>query len=284
MSKVPYLFNPDLQKKLNENGIEKFLDSLGDERLKQKKIRMENLLKIANPDEALYRELMFSLGYKNNKVQFLELAMIFPYSEICKLKSQEIIEKALLYRAGFLKSKEGLPKDFDFSLKMEKSVWKYKGTRPANYPEKRIEGISKLLFYSLKNGLCSLFEKKIIKSYSEKVDKKIAMNFSRAITEVFTTARAVGKTRAMEICFNIILPFFVVVFEQRKKSKRTDFLYKVYNLHPSLTSNSITRTMETQLFQDKKDNPRRIVTSVKKYMGLIMLYYKSKGIKEDENF
>ncbi|MCD6318321.1 DUF2851 family protein [Candidatus Aerophobetes bacterium] len=78
MSKVPYLFNSDLQKKLNEDGFEKFLDSLGEERLRQKKTRMENLLKIANPDEALYRELMLALGYKNNKVQFLELAMILP--------------------------------------------------------------------------------------------------------------------------------------------------------------------------------------------------------------
>ena len=76
---------------------------------------MENLLKIANADEALYREIMLALGYKNNKVQFLELAMILPYSAICKLNDQETIEKALLYRAGFSKSKEGLPEDFDFS-------------------------------------------------------------------------------------------------------------------------------------------------------------------------
>jgi len=120
---IVQFLNPDLQKKLNENGLEKFLNFLGKERLKQKKIRMENLLKIADPDEALYRELMLALGYKNNKVQFLELAMILPYSEICKLKSQEVIENALLYRAGFSKSKEGLPENFDFSLKMEKSVW-----------------------------------------------------------------------------------------------------------------------------------------------------------------
>jgi len=281
MQTVQFL-NPDLQKKLNEDGFEKFLDSLGEERLKQKKVRMENLLKIANPDEALYRELMLTLGYKNNKVQFLELAMILPYSEICKLDSQEIIERALLYTAGFSESKEGLPEDFDFSLKMEKSVWKYKGTRPANYPEKRIEGISRLLYCSLKEGLCSLFEKKIIENYSERVDKKIAMKFSEAITEIFTTIKAVGKTRAMEICFNIILPFFAVIFRQRGQSEYVDFLYKVYDLHPPLASNSITRTIETQLFCDKRDNPRRIVTSVRRYMGLIMLYYKNSGIKENE--
>jgi len=90
-------------------------------------------------------------------------------------KHSSKFERALLYRGGFLESKGDLSEDFDFSLKMEKSVWQYKGTRPTNYPEKRIEGISRLLFYSLENGLCSLFEKKIIKSYSEKVDKKILL-------------------------------------------------------------------------------------------------------------
>jgi len=280
---VENLLNKDLREKLEAQGIEKFLDSLGEERLKQKKTRMENLLKIANPDEALYRELMLALGYKNNKVQFLELAMILPYSEICKLDSQEIIERALLYRAGFSESKGGLPEDFDFSLKMEKSVWKYKGTRPTNYPEKRIEGISRLLSYSLKGGLCSLFEEKIIESYSEKVDKKIAINFSRAITQVFTTTQAVGKIRAMEICFNIILPFFAVIFKQQERMEYVDFLHKVYDLHPSLASNSITRTMETQLFCNKRDNPRRILTSVRRYMGLILLYYKNKGIEGNKD-
>jgi len=279
---ITQFLNPELQKRLNEDGIERFLDSLGNERLKQKKTRMENLLKIANPDEALYRELMLALGYKNNKVQFLELAMILPYSEICKLNDQGTIEKVLLYRAGFLESKEGLPEDFDFSLKMEKSVWRYRGTRPANYPKIRIEGISRLLFYSLEDGLCSLFEKKIIENYSGKVDKKIAMNFSRDITEVFATTRAVGKTRATEICFNIILPFFAVIFEERGESEYADYLYKAYDLHPPLVSNSITRTMEKRLFSNKKNNLGRIATSARRYMGLILLYYKNKGIEEEK--
>ena len=280
---IVQFLNPELQKRLNKDGIEKFLDSLGEERLRQKKTRMENLLKIANPDEALYRELMLALGYKNNKAQFLELAMILPYSEICKLNDQGMIEKALLYRAGFSKLKEGLPEDFDFSLKMNKSVWRYKGTRPANYPERRIEGISRLLLYSLGSGLRSLFEKKIIENCSEKVDKKRAMNFSRAIAQIFTTTKAVGKARAVEICFNIILPFFAVIFEQRGESKYADFLYKAYDLHPTLASNSITRTMEKQLFCNKKNDPGRIATSARRYMGLILLYYKNKGIEEDKD-
>jgi len=225
---------------------------------------------------------LLALGYKSNKVQFLELAMILPYSEICKLDNQGMIGKALLYRAGFSKSREGLPEDFDFSLKMEKSVWQYRGTRPANYPERRIEDVSRLLFYSLGDGLCSLFEKKIVENYSEKVDKKTAMSFSRAITQIFTTTKAVGKTRAMEICFNIILPFFAVIFEQQGNGEYANFLYEVYDLHPPLASNSITRTMDKQLFCNKKNDPGKIAISARRYMGLIMSYYKAKGIEEDK--
>ncbi len=55
---------------------------LGENWLDLKKQRMQNLLKIALPDEALYREIMLSLGYPKNKVNFLELALILPYSEI----------------------------------------------------------------------------------------------------------------------------------------------------------------------------------------------------------
>jgi len=44
---ITQFLNPYLQKRLKKDGIEKFLDSLGDERLRQKKTRMENLLKIA---------------------------------------------------------------------------------------------------------------------------------------------------------------------------------------------------------------------------------------------
>jgi len=76
------------------------LNHLGNKWLELKKQRMKNLLKIALPDEALYREIMLSLGFPQNKLNFLELALITPYYEIRKLKEKNIIEKALLYRAG----------------------------------------------------------------------------------------------------------------------------------------------------------------------------------------
>lgn len=113
---------------------------------------MSNLLKIALPNEALYREIMLSLRYPKNKVQFLELALRLPYSEIQKFKTKELIEKAMLYRAGFTDNSSQLPSDFDTSLRMHRSVWTYRGTHLQNFPEKRIQGISYLLAMSVNEG------------------------------------------------------------------------------------------------------------------------------------
>ena len=106
------------------------------------KTKKQNLLKIAPPDEALYREMMLSLGYPKNKVNFLELALILSYSEVKRLEKRKTIEKALLYRAGFTDDRDGLPEDFDFSLKIfvrsngaGKKFWKKRISKENSLPE-----------------------------------------------------------------------------------------------------------------------------------------------------
>jgi len=54
---------------MSEVKLKQLLNKLGAEVLESKIQRMKNLLKIALPDEALYREIMLSLGYPKNKVQ-----------------------------------------------------------------------------------------------------------------------------------------------------------------------------------------------------------------------
>lgn len=194
------------------------LNTLGEKWLELKKQRMQNLLKIAFPDEALYREIMLSLGYPNNKVNFLELALITPYAEIRKLKEKHIIEKALLYRAGFTDDKNGLPQDFDFSLKLDKSVWNYKGIRPANFPEKRIKGISILLSETIEKGIVNFFIDRIKAELNNKDPKdavKKIMNFE-----------GVGVQRKTEMFFNIIMPFLMVYSDYDKIKNFLNFLLK----------------------------------------------------------
>ena len=51
----------------------RLLNDLAEKRLSIKKERMKNLLEIAVPDEAIYREIMLSMGYSENKLQFHKL-------------------------------------------------------------------------------------------------------------------------------------------------------------------------------------------------------------------
>lgn len=268
------LITSNLKEKLQSEGIGGLLDYLGNERLRGKKERMENLLKIANTDEALYREIMLALGYKNNKVQFLELAMILPYSEISKLNEPDTIEKTLLYRAGLDKSRNGLPEDFDFSLKMNKSVWRYRGVRPYNRPEKRIKGVSRFLHKSCKDGLCQMFETTIERAFSGNTDQNSARKFCKELAKLFTDIPegAIGKARAYEIMFNIIFPFFMAYFKQKGNNQFFEFLYRIFVVHPSLQDNSVTKYMKLHLFGHDTNKAKKVIDNVLRYFGLIQLH------------
>lgn len=207
------------------------LNILADKWLEEKKQRMKNLLKIALPDEALYREIMLSLGYPKNKVQFLELALLLPFKEIQQLKTQSMIEKALLYRAGFSQDTSNLPKNFDTSLKLEKSYWIYKSIRPANFPEKRIKDISHLLADATEKGVYNYFKEQIEKNYQGEIDKTSA----KKVVEKIMSFQGIGISRKREMFFNIILPFFLVDYTFKKYH---NFLLKIFENHPPLDENS----------------------------------------------
>lgn len=231
-----------------------FLKDLGEKWLESKIQRMKNLLKIAEPDEALYREIMLSLGYPKNKVQFLELALITPFREIKALKEREKIERALLYRAGFIDLKEDLPESFDFSLRMYKSVWNLKGIRPANHPEKRIHGISHLLAQVSSEGLVCFFLKRISGENREIKDPKDA---KRCVDKIMDFG-GIGKERKREMFFNIILPFFLAYLESQSP-RITEFLKSIFELHPPLSENSIIKAFKS----------KELITSTKTYFGVL---------------
>jgi len=252
--------------------IEKQLMELASRRLELKKMRMTNLLKIALPDEALYREIMLSLGYKNNKVQFLELAMITPYSEIRKLKDKIVIELALLHRAGFIDA-NGKLENFDFSLKMDKNVWNLRGVRPANQPQNRIKQISHLLSETVvKDGIFNFFKSRIEKNYFDGWGKDFKLNqkIANKIVKKIMSFSGIGEQRKADMFFNIILPFFLVIYENEQNEKLKEFLENLYEYHKPLSPNSVIKSMMRR-FKIKN------ISSVREYMGLIQLYHEIMG-------
>lgn len=232
---------------------EKYLIQLGEKWLETKIQRMKNLLKIAEPDEALYREIMLSLGYPKNKSNFLELALLLPYSEIRRLKDRETIEKALLYRAGFSGKKDSIPTFFDFSLRMDRSVWEYKGIRPNNFPEKRIIGITDLLEKGIDKGLINFFENKI-KASAENKNLKVAL---KSIMDF----NGIGSQRKEEMFFNIIMPFMMAY---SKDKVILTFLRTMFETYPPLIDNSLLKKFKAK-YPDLK------LKTVREYMGALYL-------------
>ncbi len=228
---------------------------------------MRNLLKIAEPDEALHREIMLSLGYPKNKVQFLELALILPYKEIKNLKERQTIEKALLYRAGFCESKEGLPNSFDFSLKMDRSVWELKGIRPANHPDKRIKGISHLLAQTVSEGLLNFFTRRI----TQEMNKIQTQMEAKKCVDRIMNFQGIGQERKREMFFNIILPFTIAYYEKNNPDI-IQFLRHIFKIHPPLLENSITKAFRKGLTENS--DYLKLNTSTKTYFGI--LFYMKK--------
>ncbi len=237
--------------------------ALGLQRLENKKQRMRNLLKIAIPDEALYREIMLSLGYKNNKLPFLELATLLPFSEVRKLGNRETIEKAMLYRAGFIDDKSGIPDFFDFSLRMTKDVWTYKGTRPANFPEKRISQISYLLSETLEKGIFLYFKNKIENSFCNELNK----NNIKSVVNKIMSFSGLGESRKLDMFFNIITPFYMVIYESEDNLKLHDFLKSIIESYPLTNENKKLAEKISRKFLNEGIQ----ITSIIEFFGLLEL-------------
>lgn len=234
------------------------LGIFGEKWLEAKKQRMSNLLKIAPPDEALYREIMLSLGYPENKVQFLELALLFPYREIKSLRNKETIEKALLFRAGFSDDKDGLPEEFDISLRIGRDIWEYKGIRPANYPDKRIKGIANLLCLTKDKGIVFFFLDRIRFQLSN-------INARKALKNIMSFD-GIGEQRKEEMFFNIIFPFYMVFPEDAEIRKFLEFMFETY---PPLSENRFIKKF--------KNRYNLNIKNVKEYMGALYMMKKEGG-------
>ncbi|AIH03975.1 MULTISPECIES: DUF2851 family protein [Thermodesulfobacterium] len=239
--------------------LRQILSRFGEEVLYSKIHRMKNLLKIADFDEALYRELMLSLGYPRNKLQFLELSLLLPYREIKKLNTQPLIEKALLYRAGFVEDYSGLPPDFDISLRLEKTYWNYRSIRPVNFPDRRIKDFSHLLAETTQMGIYNYFKKQIEVNYTGIVEKSSA----KMAVEKIMNFKRIGISRKREMFFNIILPFFLA---DDSFSKYHSFLLKLFEVHPPLDVNSKIKRFYTKV--SSMINREKVeISNVKEYFG-----------------
>ncbi len=172
-----------------------FLDFAGDERILIKANRFEKRLNTQTFEQILYEAIMESLGYKNNKEQFRQLASIVSINDIRSLipsdvsikQRSKMIQALLFGMAGLLPDQSLSTKDMvdKDSLKYVKEIegmwsvikndiknkpmdgwlWCFKYSRPGNFPTRRIAAVSRLLAENFETGIFRI----ILKSF-ERID------------------------------------------------------------------------------------------------------------------
>ncbi len=160
--------------------LERFLEAAGDHRLQYKAGMFGQLLTDRPIERVLYRNISEALGYKNNRMPFIQLTRHLPLKTLREItpadataeQRSKILEAVFLGTGAFLdaadtKALDGesaqyvsdlreiwdtFPKEIP-GTQMTPAHWIITGTRPANHPVRRIAALAGLYATHLHEGL-----------------------------------------------------------------------------------------------------------------------------------
>ena len=139
------------------------LESAGEERLRQKTLRMAWLMQRRGEAQALYEETAAALGYKHNKAPFRKLAQSLPLEALAQYGADwKTVYAVLLGISGLLPKQPGSnwPEASKKELRslwdcwwreqhkweevvvLEKTEWRLSGLRPLNHPVRRLAALA----------------------------------------------------------------------------------------------------------------------------------------------
>lgn len=302
-------------KKADEKRLGLFLDMAGEARLLMKADRYFKKVHMGNYNQLLYEGMMESLGFKYSKLQFAQIAntVTLRYlKEKTKLvpqqKKSKHIESILSGVAGFLDHYGDKLRELDqetklyfkqlkqiwmlyekdfITKKLHFSHWNFSGVRPANYPYRRLAGMSCFLSRNLdKNLIAKIFpaisvwsedspDKKkkdyILNLFLEPKDSFWSFRYSPCGKKLSSPKRLIGKERISDMVINVFLPVLLSFAKQHKSHSMEKILYQVYNHFPRLSSNRITKFME-EFILGLINNKKNILNRAKRQQALHQIY------------
>ena len=169
---------------IDSRWLGRMLDAAGDHRLLTRAAVIGELLENHPREQLLYERLAEALGYKNNRMPFLQLAGLLPMATLRRAVDLEaraeqksrVLEAAFLTAGGFLEGAGDedadpetmaycarLREDWDAMdpatapVKLSPHHWNLAGTRPVNYPGRRLTALALLCAAHLHSGLFNHF-------------------------------------------------------------------------------------------------------------------------------
>lgn len=284
-----------------------FVD-LGQERLMEKAEAMKHLRIRMDFEQLLYEGIMEALGYAKNRESFRELARRVPFAALTG-KLDEEIQAILFGVAGLLPSQSQRSSNLDhadrtFIMRLESiwraseqakmpthmvaEQWKFSGTRPPNFPTRRIAAMSQLIG-NCQESLMMVYlpiilqsadaDKKELGKLREQLVKKLTpvpseywlehCDFGKRMPQI--GANLIGRNRALDIIVNKLMPMAMVWAEESQSTTLYDAVERLYGSCPKLQDNHITKQIQSQIFTDSQ--PFNVISpNAKIQQGAIYLH------------
>ena len=278
------------------------VEEAGDERFRHKAQRFEAALVSREADQVLYEGLMRALGYSRNKESFQKLVRLLPLSAFegwAKLGDHVRIQAVMLGTAGLLPSQRGetrgencesasngpevreLERIWILSGNVEAmnaSEWRFHGIRPENSPTRRMVAAGHLLTRHqdrLLQGILPAMNRLSLTDIQDDLEKALRVKVGGYWASHFDFGAAsgwrpalIGQSRARDIIVNVVLPFCFAWAHISAQEWLHDISLGLYQNHPGLEENWITRHMKAKVLGDgaAKMHPAR------QQQGLIQLH------------
>ncbi len=244
----------DVAAKQEGTGI--FLQKLLVERLEEKTQVIRELLQQNgwNWEEAFYRFMARSFGFKVNSDPFFRLSALTPLQVIAKHKNNlQQLEALMLGQAGFLDKTyhdeymQILQREYVFLknkyklVSLPSHIWKFGRMRPANFPTVRLVQLAALIHQS-----SSLFSRMIEIKREEEALQWLLPEVSHYWRNRFmpdgekvAKGNRMGKDSARLLILNVVAPFMFLYGKERGMDSMTETAIELLNELPAEKNKTI---------------------------------------------
>jgi len=296
--------------------LKQLLEMAGRERLFNKTQKLQRELRKRSFDETLYRGIMEGLGYRHNKAPFRRLADIVPISAVREITSSAPrLDRAMTLQSLYFGA-SGLFSNIEVQLwdaetraycealaqtwegikyaagpvRLHKKDWTLAGVRPANFPLRRMAGLSFLMAERFEKGpgeAATNFGKAIkscgdIKQIKRELDKFSALLCCEGYgywahhivpggKRLDAVPSLIGEPLAHAIALNTVVPLLLARAAQREDTLLRDRLLDLYSIFPSLDKHRITKLMQHRLW-GKNGTGGKILAREINQQGLIQIF------------
>ena len=294
------------------------LDHAGDQRIADKARRLANRFATADDDQVLYEAVAEGLGYKRNKAPAAELARRLPLAALRERIGQRpadttlslAAEALLLGTAGLFPAEDELvfddaEREYRLSLRrlwreladglgeeaLDPAQWSFGGTRPVNFPTRRVAALARLVAAHLDRGLARALRDALGPTDQGRLPPRELSRRRAQLLDVFLSvrhpfwdtrcrfggkpltraARLIGADRAHTLIINGVLP--ALLYQARRDGDRPfeELLHQLFAAYPKLPSTSVTRFMALRLF-GRPEKELKTLRSARRQQGLYQIY------------